>query len=347
MPSSFPRGARPVARAGFTLVELLVVIAIIGVLVALLLPAVQAAREAARRSSCSNNFRQLGLAAHNFHDTNGTRLPPGAANDMEPFGTATGAQWGSSWMVYILPFIEQNNIYDKWQFYGQSGYQNTNNAALVTNLKIKAYRCPTSAVPDFFDAGGTTCRKMIVSYTGIAGSAITPGSAGTYQQTCCNGSGSWASDNGIFFGNSKTGLAHITDGTSNTWMIGEQSNHLRDTNRQPVTAGYTAGFGSSSSLYGWTMGAGMPATSTHATWGDGRHFNCTAVRFSINQTGFTNSATNGHNNDVGANFPISSGHPAGVNIGLADGSTRFFANSTALPVIHAYCTKAGGESLSD
>ncbi|HTN77380.1 MAG TPA: DUF1559 domain-containing protein, partial [Pirellulaceae bacterium] len=113
---------RPVeARRAFTLVELLVVIAIIGVLVALLLPAVQAAREAARRMQCSNNVKQLGLSLHNHHDTY-NRFPPGGANDQTPFGTETATSgWGSSWMVYILPYIEQNALYSQWQMYGQSG----------------------------------------------------------------------------------------------------------------------------------------------------------------------------------------------------------------------------------
>src|SRR5262245_30406644 len=94
---------------GFTLVELLVVIAISGGLVGGLLPAGQAAREAARRSSCGNNLKQLAIAVHNFHDTRG-RIPPGGAVDQTPeFGThPTGTAWGSSWFVYILPFAEQN-----------------------------------------------------------------------------------------------------------------------------------------------------------------------------------------------------------------------------------------------
>jgi len=332
---------------GFTLVELLVVIAIIGVLVALLLPAVQAAREAARRSSCTNNLRQLAIATHNFHDTYGNRLPPGAANDMAPFGRDTAARWGSSWYVYILPFIEQNNIYDKWDFTNHSGYQNANNAVYVNNAWIKAYRCPSTAVPEWFNKGGASARTMVVSYTGIAGSAITPGSTGTYQQGCCNGSGSWASDNGIFHAGSKTGFSAITDGTSNTWLIGEQSAHLRDAAGKPVTAGFGAGVGNSGGIYGWPMGAAHPANGGQNGWGDGRHFNCTAVRFRINQIGFTNDVANGHNNDVGANFPISSYHPAGVNIALADASTRFYSNSLDLTVIHALCTKSGGETINN
>jgi len=100
-------------RTGFTLVELLVVIAIIGILVALLLPAIQAAREAARRTECVNNFKQMGLGLHNFHDTY-NRFPPGAANNIRPFGTrdAGQRQWGATWMAYIMPFIELQSPYD-------------------------------------------------------------------------------------------------------------------------------------------------------------------------------------------------------------------------------------------
>ena len=115
-------------RRGFTLVELLVVIAIIGVLVALLLPAVQAAREAARRTQCKNNLKQIGLAIHNHHDTKGY-MPPGTSQDQQPFGPAA-SNWGASWMVYILPFVEQGPLFDKLVIGGGTGYGNGANGAV-------------------------------------------------------------------------------------------------------------------------------------------------------------------------------------------------------------------------
>src|SRR5580765_2165272 len=108
---------RPASRrVGFTLIELLVVIAIIAILIALLVPAVQKVRDAAARSQCGNNLKQIGIALHSYHDARKV-LPPGASADKAPWKnptTAADADWGSSWMIYLLPYIDQGPLANVW-----------------------------------------------------------------------------------------------------------------------------------------------------------------------------------------------------------------------------------------
>jgi len=177
-------------RFGFTLVELLVVIAIIGVLVALLLPAVQAAREAARRSSCSNNLRQIGIGMHNHHDTYGT-LPLGWLTT-----SATQPNPGWSWQALILPFIEQGNMYDKLVVDIATAVPATATGTYTTT-PIKVFRCPS-------DAGDRTNSNF-----------------GNYPTT------NYVVNREVHLpdsGNKPPALnfAGITDGTSNTLLVGER-----------------------------------------------------------------------------------------------------------------------------
>jgi len=340
------------ARSGFTLIELLVVIAIIAILIGLLLPAVQKIREAANRMKCSNNLKQLGLGLHNYHDTNNF-LPPGGGNDVAPFGTGTAVdQWGSSWKVFLLPFIEQDNLHRKWEFNNNSGWLNANNKNLISTTTISVYRCPSTPLPPFATTNGYVANEMVGTYTGIAGSVITRSdgtipSPGPYSVACCNGSGGLATDNGVLYPGSMTTLAAVTDGLSNTWFVGEQGQHLRDVNGKPITANFTRGFGSSETIYGWSMGAAIRPGASPASFGDGRQFNCTSVRWKINQLGPWTSAdpAYGVNNDAGTNFPLSSGHSGGVNVLNGDGSVRFVRDSISLDIQSAMATKSGGESL--
>jgi len=164
-------------KKAFTLVELLVVIAIIGILVALLLPAIQAAREAGRRAQCTNHIKQIGVALHNFHDTH-KRFPPGGANDQLPFGTYPGGIpnfFGSSFLAYILPYVEQTAVADQYKFAGASGHIDYpgvhQNITLLRNVTIPVYTT-TGAKKDWRTSAGVGWQ------IGVGTTAVPPGFTG-------------------------------------------------------------------------------------------------------------------------------------------------------------------------
>jgi len=326
-------------RKGFTLIELLVVIAIIAILIALLVPAVQKVRESASRTQCQNNLKQIGLALHAYHDVR-KALPPGCANDKIPFGqSVNGGGWGSSWKVYILPYIEQNAIYSRWVFDGNnSGYVNPNNMPLVHNVVIPNYRCPSSQLPDFYSASyNAGSIQMFSCYPGIAG-AFDPN--GTLLLAPTNGGGNGnGSGSGILFANSKITLQGIGDGTSNTIMVGEQSDHLRDANGAAITGSYSAI--TSQGPHGWTMGTGGSQVGTAYPE---RHFNCITVAYLINQRGFTNAG--GTSQNTGRNIPLSSNHTGGINSAFGDGSVRFISDTTSINVLLYSCNRDDNQPVS-
>jgi prepilin-type N-terminal cleavage/methylation domain-containing protein len=189
-------------REGFTLVELLVVIAIIGMLVALLLPAVQAAREAARKTSCKNNLKQVGVAMHNFETAFG-RFPPGYEYARGPEGNSLGFSWGTR----LLPFMELPALYDQLDF-KQPIYSAANQ--LAGRQHIASYLCPTDDIsPDGFVAMGDEQYAM-ACYVANFGP---PDLDETQDKR-----------EGPFFRNSRTELREISDGLSNTLMLGERQN---------------------------------------------------------------------------------------------------------------------------
>jgi prepilin-type N-terminal cleavage/methylation domain-containing protein/prepilin-type processing-associated H-X9-DG protein len=188
-------------EGGFTLVELLVVIAIIGILIALLLPAVQAAREAARRGQCSNNLKQIGLGLHNYHDTQ--KCFPSGFIDRH------------GWIVntYLLPFVEQKSLYDQLNTRNAMDLSNTTTLQLARTV-LNGYLCPSSDESDRSQSPDLTINgyKIGVSnYLGIMG---------TFDLRC------WTTTvDGLFYHNSAVKMRDITDGTSNTFAFTERSAH--------------------------------------------------------------------------------------------------------------------------
>ncbi|MEN6458427.1 MAG: DUF1559 domain-containing protein [Thermoguttaceae bacterium] len=212
-------------RGAFTLVELLVVITIIGILIALLLPAVQAAREASRQMSCSNNLKQLGLAMHAYHDLCG-RLPAGwRAYDPTTHQPYALGEPGWGWAAALLPFVEQGNVSECLIHFDKSLTATENAQARLAALSL--FRCPS-------DSG-----KPTFTWTPDEPSAISAGSVelatanyigvfGTQDVHECGSTpnGQQCTSDGVFFHNSGVCFRDITDGLSNTFVAGEKTTDL-------------------------------------------------------------------------------------------------------------------------
>jgi len=229
------------------LIELLVVIAIIAILIGLLLPAVQKVRAAADRIRCQNHLKQIGIGLHAHHDSL-DRLPPGTSQDQPPFGPGA-SNWGASWMVYLLPYIEQAGLYSNLVIGGGTGYGNGTNGAIFSpaagrEVVIKLYRCPATTLPPLTTSNvpGASGRMMLPTYVGISGA--TPSAlAGTgYTEArlwdgngsagCC--SGGQTSGGGVLAANSLVRIPDITDGSSNTMV--QRAGRLLD-DRERVEGG--------------------------------------------------------------------------------------------------------------
>jgi prepilin-type N-terminal cleavage/methylation domain-containing protein len=337
---------KPAGRAGFTLIELLVVIAIIGVLIALLLPAVQKVREAANRSKCANNLKQLGLAFHNYHDTH-NRLPVASYMTWTGDGANTwsvsavpgvGGDWG--WEALVLPYYEQQNLYNglnvaKDPLRNHNGQGNATDDLLATTLNLLL--CPSdpdtgtsprsdganigspAGITNYFASlgqnwgGGQVSDGSCVPGQSCQWGTIPPWIAASSTGDC---SGLWNGD-GVFFGYQQYGFgdtrkgypfAAITDGLSNTFMVGEA----------------------------------LIARGRWDEWADG---NGNIRTCAIPPNAKMPNGAYPDQWDWPNNFGYSSAHPSLVQILYVDGSVHPIHEGIDLAVYRAMSTRAGGENL--
>ncbi|RCS46330.1 DUF1559 domain-containing protein [Bremerella cremea] len=324
--------SRTPRRHAFTLVELLVVIAIIGVLIALLLPAVQQAREAARRIQCTNNQKQIGLAIHNYHDTFG-KLP---YNAVPQSGSVGDRQRGPSWLVRLLPFVEQNSAYDQFVFTGDWTMQDgpSPNAAVLGLLRVPGFNCPSSPLPETekqnTNANGEV-ELQLVNYVGITGSYWQGGTSNVVSTSQQDSSYGDAVYNGMIVPvSSKSNairLATVSDGTTNTMMVSEQSDYFYNASGAKVDRRSSGHAGKS-----WGNGGGAGSWTA----------NVTTVRYAIATEGGT-----GNGADYHVNIPLVSAHPGGVLITQGDASVRFLAETVNFAILTGLADRQDGNVLGE
>ncbi len=326
-------------KAGFTLVELLVVIAIIGVLIALLLPAVQQAREAARRMSCSNNMKQAGVALHNYHDT----------FLAFPLGSRIGvsSSFGPSFWGGLLPFLEQGALYDQMNFSVAHCGWSANSGVLIGDSP-SALVCP-SFPGDASDIPFNSSWDSASTYIGISGAIINNANY-TESRTvtgfdCCSHSGGYnngtAAAGGMLVSNKSIRFRDATDGTSNTLVISELGGRMYTANSSSYAniPGPNVLMAGAGTYHGWLMGTSGGGTPTGL-----RAFNLTTIRYAPNTRNFD---LDGINANYGPNNPLLSEHPGGVMGVFADGHVEFITETIDLDILKYQATRDDGQVIAD
>jgi len=331
-------------RVGFTLVELLVVIAIIAMLVTLLLPAVQAAREAARRTQCINNLKQLSLGMHNYASAN--TAFPSLSTRTERFAE------GYSYWVDLLPFIERQNFHDQldleahpWLAHATS----RGNKQAINGRLFPEFVCPSSSHPELGnverhspgnarDGDAHSTRPQYIALSGGVtdeASAPVPRFEDPDNTRCCDCCGGNAS-NGVFSprgilapAKRRSKIGSVTDGLSKTILFGEAS------------TSYDNFEGDQLQVYGRT-GITMGSDSVGRESGT-RYFHATTVRYAINTS---SRELPGIAPNWGSNLPLASEHPGGVNVTTGDGAVMFLTDDTDMVVLKRLATKDDGQVAS-
>ncbi len=309
-------------RRGFTLVELLVVIAIIGILIALLLPAVQAARETARRLRCSNNLKQLGLGLLNYESTFGV-FPPAEIhggtwmpNYRRPYpGPYQHCDWEGQigmWCNLIFPFVEEQPVYDKLDFEAVPQYSSADNVE-VMRMTLSILLCPSDPYRGLTtDWGGPGRNARIMHYYAVHGTHELTRNTHGDQTPGQDWYGHCNLHNGIFYNDSRTRMADVRDGTSYTAMLCEVWGRKYVSHEAPPTT--------SPDYRGPESSRGM---NLH-----------TAVYFNY-----------GPNSNRDSPWRANSFHPYGVNMVFADGAVHFVRDSIHLEAWQALATIAGAEVI--
>ncbi len=300
------------SRSGFTLVELLVVIAIIGMLVALLLPAVQSARESARRTQCANNLRQIGLALHNFEGSF-KALPPGGVSGSTQTLThkrfKIALNTSHSWPVFIMPYMEQNNLANGYDF--QVSYSHANNQT-VRETFVEGFICPSNPERDKFctPSTGVDCAPTDYAPNNAISTALY--SSGLIDLA------SRDNPHGAMRVNEMCRFASIADGLSNTMIIAEDAGRPGQ---------YRSG------------GKRLSGTQSDGGWADR---NNEYITHGYTMDGLSSpgpcaiNCTNGNE--------IYAFHPGGAMIVLGDASVPFLAKNTDMRIVGRMITRQGGES---
>jgi prepilin-type N-terminal cleavage/methylation domain-containing protein/prepilin-type processing-associated H-X9-DG protein len=325
-------------RSGFTLVELLVVIAIIGVLVALLLPAVQAARESARRMQCTNNLKQLGLALHNFHDVN--KIFPPALDELpnSPAATPNASVWKTSWVPHILPFIEQQALHQQYRF-DRSWNDSATNAAVGGPIRqqVKGFLCPSApgrntrppnSQRGAIDYAATTEREYPNPFLNtFVDSAV---KAGDPNYIGVLGKNELLAVNPPAIRPANRRMAQITDGTSNTFLLAEcagRNTYWWMGKRQAIDI----------------PGGGGPWANPASRLQIG---GCDPADANYPTTAATNNIAGPKAVNCINSKEIYAFHPSGANVCFADGSVRHVPANLDLNLAYSLLTRDRGETTT-